>query len=84
MNNKASKAPAKKYQFVIGVNLPALEDDLNRLAVDEAGFKLNQVFYVQGTGFIGVVECTGGVSNKAVITVEEVDGPKKIVKPSKK
>ncbi|MEO6921018.1 MAG: hypothetical protein ABI171_18710 [Collimonas sp.] len=55
-SSKANKTSAPRYQFLVGANLATLETDLNRLATDNPGLNLNQVFYVQGTGFVGVLE----------------------------
>jgi hypothetical protein len=46
-----------KYQFIVGVSLAALEEQVNRIVRDEPEIKLNQVFYAQGTGFVAVLEC---------------------------
>jgi hypothetical protein len=46
----------RKYQFIVGVSLSALEEEVNRVVNDEQSAKLNQVFYAQGTGFVGVIE----------------------------
>jgi hypothetical protein len=46
----------RRYQFVVGVSLSALEETLNRLVSQEPGLKLNQVFYAHGTGFVAAVE----------------------------
>lgn len=51
-----TEAIAKKYRFVVGVSLAALEQDLNRMVEDESVFELRQVLYAQGTGFIAVIE----------------------------
>ncbi len=46
----------QRYQFIVGVSLPALEEEVNRIVNDELFAKLNQVFYAPGTGFVGIVE----------------------------
>ena len=45
-----------RYQFIVGVSLSALEEQVNQLVNDEGSAKLTQVLYAQGTGFVGVVE----------------------------
>jgi len=49
----------RKYQFVVGVSLPVLEDEVDRLVQDEPGLKLIQVLYAAGSGFVAVVEHPG-------------------------
>ena len=46
----------RKYLFVVGVSLPQLEEEVNRLVNDEPSLKLIQVIYAAGTGFVGIVE----------------------------
>jgi hypothetical protein len=46
----------RKYQFVVGVSLPALEEALNRIAEGEHSVSLNQVLHAPGTGFVAVLE----------------------------
>lgn len=85
MSNKSGKTDARKYQFVVGVNLATLETDVNRLVAERPGMKLNQVLYVQGTGFIGVMEhAAGGVVNDNTsdtvavsMEIEKKEEPKK-------
>ena len=45
-----------RYQFLVGVSLTALEEELNRMVSGEPSLKLHQVLYIQGTGFVAVVE----------------------------
>ena len=46
----------QKYQFVVGVSLSALEEELNRLVNYEPSLKLIQVIFAVGTGFVAIVE----------------------------
>ena len=49
----------QRYVFVVGVSLAALEAELNRIVEDDRSLSLKQVFFAQGTGFVGVVEHLG-------------------------
>lgn len=64
----------RRYQFVVGMTISALEDELNRIMNDDPSTKLIQVLYAQGTGFIGIIEHIKGV---------EVLQSKQIVQPVK-
>ena len=52
----------RRYQFVVGVSLAALEEDLERTAGDDVSIALVQVFYAVGTGFVAVLERRGRAS----------------------
>ena len=45
-----------KYQFVVGVSLAALEQEVKRLVNDEPALKLIQVLYAVGSGFVAIME----------------------------
>jgi hypothetical protein len=45
-----------RYQFVVGVSLAALEEEVNRLVQDDPGLKLIQVLYAVGSGFTAIIE----------------------------
>ncbi len=45
-----------RYQFVTGISLSLLEEEINRMVAEEPGLALNQVLQVPGAGFVGVVE----------------------------
>lgn len=45
-----------RYQFITGVSLVALEEELNRVTSNEPSLELKQVFYAQGTGFVALIE----------------------------
>ncbi len=64
----------RRYQFIVGVSLAALEAELNRIANDEDFVELRQVFYVQGTGFVAAVE---RLENAQVERTQQVDKPAK-------
>ena len=48
-----------KYQFIVGMSVPALEVEINRLVSGDTDLHLRQVLFAQGTGFIAIVERTG-------------------------
>jgi hypothetical protein len=68
----------RRYKFVVGVNLSALEEELNRIAEDEQSVSLNQVLHAQGTGFVGVLEYPGSHSGALVERAQEPPRPKAI------
>ncbi|GEM_PF-7026923 len=70
-----------RYQFIVGVSLPALEENLNRIAVSEPSLKLIQIMYVHGTGFVAVVERS---DNAELNLNEEADQVKKTHRSSRK
>jgi len=84
MSNKSSKPDASKYRFVVGVNLVTLEADVNRLASDSPCLKLNQLLYVQGTGFIGVMENEAGETAAADVAPAKAVDTKKLSRSSPK
>jgi hypothetical protein len=59
-----------RYQFIVGVTLSALEEELNQVVNNEHSAKLNQVFYAQGIGFVAVVE---HLESTEVLQVEQID-----------
>jgi len=69
-----------KYQFIVGVSLAALEEQVNRIVSEEPKIKLNQVFYAQGTGFVAVVECPKTEEHSRTETIEQ-DEESHIAKP---
>jgi hypothetical protein len=52
----------RRYQFVVGVSLAALDEELDRTAGDDPSIALAQVFYAAGTGFVAVLERRGDSS----------------------
>ena len=62
----------QRYQFLVGVSVPALEEEVNRIVNDERSAKLNQVFYAPGTGFVGVVE---RLESAGVIQAKRIEKP---------
>jgi hypothetical protein len=48
-----------RYKLLLGVTLPTLEEEINRMASDDSSAKLLDAFFAQGTGFIGVMEYEG-------------------------
>jgi len=60
----------RRYQFVVGMTLAALEEEVNRIVNNEPSTKLIQVFYAQGTGFVGVVEY---LENTEVLPTKQAD-----------
>lgn len=49
-----------RYEFIIGVSLSMLEQELNRRVASDPCLALNQVMYAPGTGFVAVVERSEG------------------------
>jgi len=46
----------RQYQFVIGISLALLQDEVNRLAAESPELTLNQILHVPGQGFVGIIE----------------------------
>jgi hypothetical protein len=46
----------RRYRFIVGVSLAALDDELDRVAGEDEEVALAQVFYAPGTGFVAVLE----------------------------
>jgi hypothetical protein len=55
----------RKYQFVVGVSLAALEEEVNRLVSEEPGLRLIQVLQVMGSGLVAVVEHADRIAEPA-------------------
>ncbi|MBS0423445.1 MAG: hypothetical protein JSR71_03235 [Proteobacteria bacterium] len=53
-----------RYQFIVGVSLAALEQELNQKMNDQPCLRLSQIFYAQGTGFVAVTEKIGDNEEK--------------------
>lgn len=72
----------RRYRFIVGVTLAALEDDVNRVVHDDPRLCLFQVFYATGTGFVGVLECPGDLHVPTVKarTPEPAQNEEEIVK----
>lgn len=47
---------ARRYRFLVGVTLAALEDDLNQVVTADPSLAVVQVFYAAGTGYVALVE----------------------------
>jgi hypothetical protein len=45
----------RQYQFVTGISLALLQDEVNRLAADHPDLTLNQVLHVPAHGFVAVL-----------------------------
>ena len=75
-----------RYQFVVGVSTAALEEELNRLVIDEPCLKLIQVVYAMGTGFVAVVEHTEITEDEKteVKKTEKVERPKESRPPKRR
>ncbi|WP_211441257.1 hypothetical protein [Collimonas humicola] len=84
MSDKSSKPGGPKYRFVVGVNLATFETDVNRLAADSPCLKLNQLLYVQGIGFIGVMENAADGNAAAGVETAKTEDPKKTGRRSPK
>lgn len=50
----------KKYKFIVGVSILALDEDLNRFLQDSPEHEVFEIFYAQGTGFVAVLGCDEG------------------------
>jgi hypothetical protein len=46
----------RQYQFVTGISLALLQDEVNRLAADHPDLTLNQVLLVPAHGFVAVLQ----------------------------
>jgi hypothetical protein len=75
----------RKYQFVVGVSLAALEEEVNRLVNDEPALRLIQVLYAVGSGFVAIMErsAASGEPRQEPVAVPVATG-KSPKKPPKK
>lgn len=69
-----------QYQFVTGISLAALQDEVNRIASEEPGLTLNQVLHVPGAGFVAVIERDMSAAMEPAELVEST----KLAEPTKK
>jgi hypothetical protein len=60
----------RRYQFVPGVSLGALEEEVNRLVNEEPSLKLIQVLQVMGSGLVAVMERPDGLAEPRLVTNE--------------
>jgi hypothetical protein len=62
----------RRYQFVVGVSLSALEAELSQIMNNEPGLVLREFTYAQGTGFVAVVERSEG---NGLVPTEQTERP---------